>query len=82
MRCNSGNMILESAVIGMGLAILPHWLAYQSLESGDLQEVFCDAPTVKFPISIVFIDKKYLPLKVQSFIDFFKAEMLNHPAFS
>jgi DNA-binding transcriptional LysR family regulator len=80
-RCNSGNMILESAIIGTGMAILPYWLVYQALKSGELVQVFSKAEPIYFPISTVFIDKKYLPLKVQSFIDFFKVEINKHPAF-
>ncbi len=81
MRCNSGNMILESVIVGAGLAILPNWLVYKELESGVLQEILSDIKPISFPINTVYIDKKYLPLKVQSFINFFKKEMNNHPAF-
>jgi len=81
IRCNSGNMILNSAVIGSGLAVLPYWLVYQSLETGDLVKVFSDIKPSYFPINMVFIDKKYLPLKVKSFIAFFKTEINKHPAF-
>lgn len=81
IRSNSGNMILSSALIGSGLAVLPYWLAYQALETGDLVPVLVDVKPVYFPINMVFIDKKYLPLKVQSFINFFKAEINKHPAF-
>lgn len=82
MRSNSGNMILHSALIGTGLAVFPYWLAYQELKSGSLVEVFADLPKITFPINMVFLDKKYLPLKVQSFIDFFKEEVAHHPAFN
>lgn len=81
IRCDSGNMILNSALIGSGLAILPYWLVYQLLETGDLVQVFSDAKPICFPINMVYIDKKYLPLKVQSFISFFKTEINKHPAF-
>jgi len=81
IRCDSGNMILNSALIGSGLAILPYWLVYQLLETGGLVQVFSDAKPIFIPINTVYIDKKYLPLKVQSFINFFKTEINKHPAF-
>ncbi len=82
LRCNSGNMILESALIGMGLAALPYWLVYKHLEKGTLQQVMGDLSVVKFPISMVYLDKKYLPLKVQCFNEFFINAMERHSAFS
>lgn len=82
LRCNSGSMILESALMGIGLAVLPYWLVYKHLEDGSLKHVMTDLSAVSFPINMVFLDKKYLPLKVQSFIQFFKHAITQHPAFN
>jgi len=82
MRCNNGDMILESVLIGSGLAILPYWLVYKKLNAGTLKQIMPQATPGFVPISAVYLDKKYLPLKVQSFIDFFSQWSKAHPAFN
>ncbi|VAW62618.1 Transcriptional regulator, LysR family [hydrothermal vent metagenome] len=82
MRCNNGDMILESALIGAGLAILPYWLVYEKLKAGSLKQIMQEAMPDAVPVSTVYLDKKYLPLKVQSFIDFFTTWAKVHPAFN
>lgn len=82
MRCNNGDMILESVLIGSGLGVLPYWLVYKYLQAGSLVQIMGDLMPVADPISMVYLDKKYLPLKVQCFIDFFKPKIEKHPAFN
>ncbi len=82
MRCNNGDMILESALIGTGIAMLPYWLVYKELNAGTLKQIMHDTMPDPVPINAVYLDKKYLPLKVQSFIDFFSRKMESHPAFN
>jgi len=81
IRCNSGDMILESVLIGSGLGVLPYWLVYRYLQDGSLVQIMDDLMPVAVPINMVYLDKKYLPLKVQCFIDFFKPKIEEHPAF-
>ncbi len=82
IRCNNGDMILESALIGAGLAILPYWLVYEKLKTGSLKQIMQETMPDPVPVSAVYLDKKYLPLKVQSFIDFFNTWTKAHPAFN
>lgn len=68
----SGNetLIHLAALEGMGLAILPHWLAADDLAKGLLEPVLQNITWPKVPLHAIYPDRSYLPAKVRSFLDF------------
>jgi DNA-binding transcriptional LysR family regulator len=69
MRCNNGELLLEAALSGLGLAILPTFMASHHLANGDLQMVL---PQWKLPggsISVVFPKDKQPSVKLRALID-------------
>ncbi len=69
----------QCAIAGMGLALLPHWLINDDLDSGSLRQVLpsYDVTATDFQTSawLVYPSRSYIPLKVQVFIDFLKKKM-------
>lgn len=70
-----------AAVAGLGLALLPQWLAKQALESGELRAVLTDyqasASAGERAIFAVYPFGRNLLPKVRAFLDFLAAEFGN-----
>jgi DNA-binding transcriptional LysR family regulator len=70
----------QCAIAGMGLALLPHWLIDEELESGKLVKVLShyDVTATDFETStwLVYPSRTYVPLKVKVFIDFLKERLV------
>jgi DNA-binding transcriptional LysR family regulator len=67
---NSIAMLLESAIKGLGFAQLPSVFCHKYIEDGTLKKLlpkFTSMP--KRGIYIIYPDRRYLPMKVRSFID-------------
>jgi DNA-binding transcriptional LysR family regulator len=62
--------IREAARMGLGVAMLPDWLAQEDLVSGRLVRVLPEWQGVPLPANIVYPGQRMLPARVRSFIDF------------
>ena len=69
----------ECAIASMGLALLPLWLIDKDLKSGKLVQVLPDYDVAarNFDTSawLVYPSRRYIPLKVKVFIDFYKQKL-------
>ncbi len=72
MQTNSSDAILECALAGLGVAVMPNWLIQPQLDAGALTTVLHDFVPTEFPINAVYPHNHYTPLKVRCFINFFK----------
>lgn len=75
IRSNSGDVILNAIMDGVGISVIPTWLAREELKSDKIQLVLTDFKPYTGTLRERFIyalypDKRYLPLKVRVFIDF------------
>ncbi len=68
LRSNNLSVVLEAARAGMGLAILPWYVAYHSVEQGAVQALLTDFALPVQEIHAVFPSPKLVPSKVSSFI--------------
>lgn len=77
----SNAIALQQCAIGMGLALLPHWLVDEDLRAGILIDVFPDYHVTATDFStaawLVYPSRAYVPLKVRVFIDFLKQSILD-----
>ncbi|HEY9768193.1 MAG TPA: LysR substrate-binding domain-containing protein [Coleofasciculaceae cyanobacterium] len=66
----------ECAIVGMGIALLLHWLIEREIEAGKLIKILpnYEVTATVFDTSawLVYPCCTYLPLRVKVFIDFFK----------
>ncbi|MBE9109903.1 LysR family transcriptional regulator [Nodosilinea sp. LEGE 07298] len=80
---SSGLALQDCAIAGMGLALLPHWLTDTALKTGTLVNVLPDyditGTDFRTGAWIVYPSRRYLPLKVNAWIDFLKQHRRFNP---
>ncbi|MBV8033694.1 LysR family transcriptional regulator [Roseateles sp.] len=75
MRSNNLSAVLAATRAGMGLAVLPWYVARESLADGALCQVLADHGLPAQDVHVVFPSPKLVPLKVKSFIAFLQREL-------
>jgi DNA-binding transcriptional LysR family regulator len=70
LRSNNISAVLAAARAGMGLAVLPWYVARESLADGTVQPVLADHGLPEQEVHAVFPSPKLVPLKVTSFSSF------------
>jgi DNA-binding transcriptional LysR family regulator len=70
LRSNNLSAVLAATHAGMGLAVLPWYVARESLNSGAVQQVMSDHALPAQDMHAVFPSPKRVPSKVTSFIGF------------
>ncbi len=74
LRSNSLSAVLDAATAGMGLAILPWYVAGPSVAGGKVDPVMVDHRLPKQDLHAVFPSPKQVPAKVTQFIDWLSGE--------
>lgn len=69
MRSNNGEFLQQAALAGLGLAILPTFMAAPHLLSGRLRPVLTDYGLAGGTISVVFANDKQPSVKLRALID-------------
>lgn len=69
---DDGPALVAAAVAGLGLALVPRWLAGAELARGELRAVLTDhaSDPAETPLYAVYPSQPHLPPKVRAFIDF------------
>jgi DNA-binding transcriptional LysR family regulator len=80
-QCDDGDIILDMVLSGNGMTILPYWMVYEQLDSGELALLLADFAMPPGDIKMVYPDRKHLPLKTRYFLDFMAEQGKEHPAF-
>lgn len=75
LRSNNLSAVLAAARAGMGLAILPWYVARESLLDGTVQPVLGDYSLPEQEVHAVFPSPKLVPLKVTSFSSFLQQSL-------
>lgn len=69
MRCNNGEVLQEAALAGLGLAILPTFMAAAHIRSGRLRAVLPGYALPDGEISAVYVPDRHMSAKVRVTID-------------
>ena len=78
LRANNGDALLAAAAAGLGIIIVPRFLAAEALATGRVVEVTLDEPSPELGgIYAVYPAERRPPAKVRAFIDFMAARMAN-----
>jgi len=70
LKSNNLSILLSAARAGMGVAILPMYLASDALRSGELRVLLADRHLPKQEINVVFPSPRFVPPKVLALIAF------------
>lgn len=74
LRSNSGEVLREAAVNGLGLVVLPDFIASDDLVNGTLVDVFPDIVDAAASVWAVYPHARHVPTKVRAFVDFLAEE--------
>lgn len=69
-RSNIGDAVHRMAVQGIGLTMLPTYMVGQDLKKGRMQAVLTEYEPTPYMIAALYPDRRYLPAKVRSLMDF------------
>ncbi len=75
LRLDSGEALRDAAVAGLGIALLPDFLAAPDLAAGRLRQVLPDHQTADVNIVALYPDKRLLEPRVRRFIDLMTDEL-------
>ncbi|MBN6150726.1 LysR family transcriptional regulator [Xanthomonas sp. AmX2] len=70
LRANSGDVLREAAIAGMGIVLQPDFMAQEALEDGRLVRVLPDYQLGPIGVYAVYASRSHLAPKVRSFIDY------------
>ncbi|MFT4191306.1 MAG: LysR family transcriptional regulator [Comamonas sp.] len=79
LRANNAEALIPALRAGLGLAVLPEFLAWDDLRSGAIQATLEDWPVPPIALHIVTPPGRARPLRVQALIDFLAAEFAGAP---
>ncbi|MGM0593435.1 MAG: LysR family transcriptional regulator [Pseudomonadota bacterium] len=79
MRVNNGDVILEAALAGLGLAVMPTFICYRELAAGRLRQVLPDYHAEASAAYALYPSRRHLPLRVRVFIDFLVEHLSESP---
>lgn len=73
LEVNSPIAAMRAAVAGLGIAMLPDFVARPAIESGELVTLFGDFMPTDRGIYAIYPHRRYLPAKVRVFVDYLTA---------
>lgn len=69
LRVNNPDAVREMAEAGLGIGLVPHFVASDALKAGRLREVLKGRVAFQWSILAVYPRRRYLPLRVRAYID-------------
>ncbi|CAO1658677.1 HTH lysR-type domain-containing protein [Halomonas sp. NYA30] len=69
LESNNGDVLTQAAEAGLGIAQQPSFLVTESIVSGRLVPILTDEPAVRLDVHALYPARRYLPAKVERFID-------------
>ncbi|WP_299495290.1 LysR family transcriptional regulator [uncultured Shewanella sp.] len=79
IKSSSGDVLKQSVVAGLGIAVLPQWLIDEDIQAGKLIPLLPEYSPVAFPIHAVYPQNHFVPLKVKCFIKHYNDIFFNNP---
>lgn len=70
LRANNGETLLEAAVQGTGMILVPDFIAADAVQSGRLQRVLTDYDAGQLGIYIVYPYTRHVSARLRAFIDY------------
>lgn len=67
---SDATVVREAAMLGLGLAWLPSHTVADEVRAGHLTRVLESAPLPEMPIHVLYVDRRNLPPRIRTFVDF------------
>ncbi|MGB0867220.1 MAG: LysR family transcriptional regulator [Granulosicoccaceae bacterium] len=68
---DSSDFLLDAVTRGLGIAVLPNWVAHDGLASGQLVRLLDEYVQTPIPITALYSEQQHLPQRVRVMIDYF-----------
>ena len=78
---NSPSASMQAVRAGLGVSMLPDFIACPLIESGDIVPLFEDRMPDDAAIYAIYPHRRYLPAKVRAFVDYLAAWFKNHGSY-
>ena len=82
LRSNGIEAVIEAAIAGVGLALVPTWMMHAEALHGRLRPVLQDWRPPPRPISVVYPSRRFLAPRTRAVIDFLVEEFKSDPMIS
>ena len=69
LRVNHPDAIRDLAISGLGIALVPDFVAAEALRKGKLCEVLSNTVALHWSILAVYPRRRFLPLRVRAYVD-------------
>jgi DNA-binding transcriptional LysR family regulator len=76
---NNPEVLLQAAISGVGVSIMPTFIASDAIRRGELQTVLDDYDSLTLDIYATYASRHYLPAKTKVFVDFLKEKISDPP---
>ena len=71
---NSPTGARQLALAGAGVGLIPDYIVADDVEAGRLTRVLADYPSLEMTVQALYLDARYMPLRLRRFIDFLADE--------
>ncbi|MGF1707363.1 LysR family transcriptional regulator [Enterovibrio baiacu] len=83
LRTDSGDVVRDACLDGIGIAINSTWSVFEHLQKGELVEILCDYSLVSdTAIWALYPSSRQLAPKVRAFIDYYAARFADTPCWA
>lgn len=79
LTVNEFAMVRETALAGLGVAMIPADTIADDLKSGHLVNVLCDWSSPAIPVHALYPSTRHLPLKLKAFLEHLQAQLTPSP---
>lgn len=80
MRANNGDVLLDAAIRGLGIAVQPTFLCAAAIEAGLVQPILSAYPMPELGIYALFPGTRYVPQRVRMLVDYLAERLGAGPA--
>ena len=70
LKASTGEFLKDAAVEGMGIIMVPSFIAYKEIESGDLVQILEDYNPPRIDAYAIYPQTRHLSQRVRAFVDF------------
>jgi DNA-binding transcriptional LysR family regulator len=79
LKSNSPEVLLQAIINGVGVSMMPTFIASDAIRRGDVQTVLDDYDSLTLDIYAAYASRHHVPAKIKVFVDFLKEKIGDPP---